>query len=143
MTLSGNGLDLIKRFEGCKLKAYRCSAGVLTIGYGHTSGVRAGATCTEEQAAAWLVVDVTQAERDVQRMVKVPLLQNEFDALVSFTFNLGGAALAKSTLLKKLNAGDHKGAALEFDKWALAGGKVVAGLVKRRKAERAMFEGAK
>lgn len=142
MKTSAAGLGLIKHFEGLRLKAYKCSAGVDTIGYGHTGGVSPKATCTEAQAHDWLVQDVAQAERDVARLVKVPLRQGQFDALVSFVFNLGGGNLAKSTLLKKLNAGDIAGAGQEFLKWNRAGGAVLEGLTKRRAAEREMFLGA-
>lgn len=147
MGISSVGLALIKMFEGLRLKAYLCSAGVPTIGYGHTKGVRLGDTCSDAQADAWLQEDVQEAVAAVNRLVKVPVTQGQFDALVSFTFNLGAdedvddkaEGLGDSTLLKKLNAGDITGAAAEFGKWVKAGGVVVEGLVKRRQAERELF----
>lgn len=140
MQISKAGLDLIKEFEGLYLKAYRCPAGVPTIGYGHTAGVVMGQTITKQQADDYLRRDVRQFERAVARLVSVPLTQGQFDALVSFAFNLGEGALAQSTLLRLLNAGDYAGAAAQFDRWNKAGGRVLPGLVRRRAAERALFE---
>lgn len=145
-------LSIIRHYEqgpggGVALKAYLCSAGVPTIGWGHTKGVKLGDTCTEEQAGQWLVEDCNDAERVVNAYVKVPLTQNEFDACVSFTFNVGAGSerLGKpgfmtSTLLRKLNSSDYVGAAAEFPRWNKAKGKVQNGLVKRRAQERALFE---
>ena len=140
MQISKAGLDLIKQFEGLYLKAYRCPAGVPTIGYGHTAGVAMGQTITQQQADDYLRRDVRQFERAVARLVTVPLTQGQFDALVSFAFNLGEGALAQSTLLRLLNTGDYAGAAAQFDRWNKAGGRVLPGLVRRRAAERALFE---
>ena len=140
MQISKAGLDLIKQFEGLYLNAYRCPAGVPTIGYGHAAGVAMGQTITQQQADDYLRRDVRQFERAVSRLVRVPLTQGQFDALVSFAFNLGEGALAQSTLLRLLNAGDYAGAAAQFDRWNKAGGCVLPGLVRRRAAERAMFE---
>lgn len=140
MQISKAGLDLIKQFEGLYLKAYRCPAGVPTIGYGHTAGVAMGQVITQQQADDYLRRDVRQFERAVERQVSVPLTQGQFDALVSFAFNLGEGALAQSTLLRLLNAGDYAGAAAQFDRWNKAGGRVLPGLVRRRAAERALFE---
>ena len=140
MQISKAGLDLIKQFEGLYLKAYRCPAGVPTIGYGHTAGVAMGQTITQQQADDYLRRDVRQFERAVARLVSVPLTQGQFDALVSFAFNLGEGALAQSTLLRLLNAGDYAGAAAQFDRWNKADGRVLPGLVRRRAAERALFE---
>lgn len=140
MQISKAGLDLIKQFEGLYLKAYRCPAGVPTIGYGHTAGVAMGQTITQQQADDYLRRDVRQFERAVARLVTVPLTQGQFDALVSFAFNLGEGALAQSTLLRLLNAGDYAGAAAQFDRWNKAGGRVLPGVVRRRAAERALFE---
>lgn len=136
--------DLVRHFEGLYLKVYRCPAGVLTIGYGHTGpDLAAGLTITEEQADDLLRRDLTRAAGDVDRLVKVPLEPFERDALTSFVFNLGAGALGNSTLLKRLNAGDREAAAAEFLKWnkATVNGqkKVLAGLVKRREAERSLF----
>ena len=141
MHTSQKGLDLIKSFEGLRLSAYKDVVGVVTIGYGTTSGVKMGDTITKERAEDLLRADVKRFEDQVLRLVKVPLTQGQFDALVSFTYNLGAANLGNSTLLRLLNAGDYKGAAAQFDRWTKAGGKELPGLVKRRAAERALFEG--
>ncbi len=141
MHTSQKGLDLIKSFEGLRLSAYKCPADVWTIGYGTTAGVKPGQTITKERAEDLLRADVKRFEDQVLRLVKVPLTQGQFDALVSFTYNLGAANLGNSTLLRLLNAGDYKAAAAQFDRWTKAGGKELPGLVKRRAAERALFEG--
>jgi len=138
-TLSRNGLDLIKGFEGLRLSAYQDAAGVWTIGYGHTGSVHPGDRITQAQAEALLQKDTAWAQQAVRDQVKVPLTQGQFDALTSFTFNLGAGALAKSTLLRKLNAGDYAGAQAEFGKWVHAGGQVLQGLVRRRAAEAELF----
>ena len=147
MKTSDRGVALIKAHEGLRLEAYPDPAHgwkVATIGYGHTTAagppkVERGMKITEAGADAILRQDLAKFERYVTDAVKVPLNQNEFDALVSFTFNLGPGNLRSSTLLKKLNAGDRAGAADEFLKWTKAGGKTLPGLVKRREAERALF----
>lgn len=141
MRTSQRGLDLIKSFEGLHLSAYKCPADVWTIGYGATTGVQPGQTITKERAEELLRDDVARFEAQVLRAIKVPLSQGQFDALVSFTYNLGAANLANSTLARLLNAGDYMGAAAQFDRWNKVGGKVLKGLVARRVAERAMFEG--
>ena len=140
MNISERGLDLIKHHEGLRLQAYQDSVGVWTIGYGHTAGVKAGDVCTEEQADLWLHMDLHNAEVCIEKCVAVPLTQGEFDAICSFTFNLGCGALRNSTLLRKLNASDYDGAVAEFKKWDHAGGKQLAGLTKRRAAEADLFE---
>ena len=139
MNVSEVGLDLIRSFEGLRLEAYDDSVAVHTIGYGHTLGVCKGDTCTKEQADKWLKEDAHHAENCVNHSVSVDLTQNEFDALVSFVFNLGCGALAGATLLRKLNAGDYDGAGLEFKQWNKAGGNVLAGLTRRREAEAELF----
>lgn len=139
MKVSNNGINLVKRFEGLELKAYRDSVGILTIGYGHTHAVKAGDVITGEQADAFLREDLQVAELTVNTNVKVKLMQGQFDALVSFVFNLGSGNFVKSTLIRKLNAGNYTGAADEFGKWVNAGGKKLPGLVKRRAAEREVF----
>ncbi len=140
MEYSLDGLHLTESFESCRLQAYLDSAGVPTIGYGHTHGVTLGMSCTQEEAEQWLQQDIQVAAQAVNGMVTVALTQPEFDALVDFTFNLGTGNLQKSTLLRLLNAGDYKGAAAEFEKWDRAGGKVMAGLLRRRQAEEQMFD---
>lgn len=142
MRTSQQGLDLIKSFEGLRLSAYKCPADVWTIGYGTTAGVKPGHVITQERAEELLREDVAKVEAQVLRVIKVPLKQGQFDALVSFTYNLGAGNLASSTLARLLNAGDYMGAAAQFDRWNKAGGKVLKGLVSRRAAERAMFEAA-
>lgn len=141
MKISTKGIELIKHFEGCKLKSYKCPAGVWTVGYGSTGAhVKEGMTITKEDAEMLLFTDVEKFERQVDGL-GLPLKQHQFDALVSFAFNLGFGSLLKSTLLKKIRANDMTGAANEFPKWNKAGGKVLAGLVKRRDAEMKMFKG--
>ena len=140
MNIGPAGLALIKEFEGCRLTAYLDSVGVATIGVGHTKGVCMGDTCSQAQADSWLAQDVKEAEQCVDAAVTVPLTQHEFDALVSFTFNLGCGNLKKSTLLRLLNASDYDAAALEFRRWDKAGGQVLAGLTRRRDAEARLFE---
>ncbi|ELN9580822.1 lysozyme [Enterobacter kobei] len=144
MQTSDKGIALIKQFEGCKLTAYQDSVGVWTIGYGWTQPVdgkpiRAGMTIKQETAERLLKTGLVSYESDVSRLVKVGLTQGQFDALVSFTYNLGSKSLSTSTLLRKLNAGDYAGAADEFLRWNKAGGKVLNGLTRRREAERALF----
>lgn len=144
MQTSDKGISLIKQFEGCKLTAYQDSVGVWTIGYGWTQPVdgkpiRAGMTIKQETAERLLKTGLVSYESDVSRLVKVDLTQGQFDALVSFTYNLGAGSLSTSTLLRKLNSGDYAGAADEFLRWNKAGGKVLNGLTRRREAERALF----
>jgi lysozyme len=139
MKTSPKGIALIKDFEGLRLGAYLCSAGVLTIGYGHTGGVKEGDLITEQKAEQLLQDDLKKFENGVLRLVRVPLTQNQFDALVSFAFNLGVGNLGKSTLLKMLNDRDYKGAAGQFIRWNKAAGKELAGLTRRRLAESALF----
>lgn len=145
MQTSERGLQLIREAEGLRLKAYRDSVGVATIGYGHTGRmspppVFANTSITRAEAEAYLLSDVKACEEIVRRNVAVPLTQGQFDALVSWVFNLGEGNLRVSTLLRKLNAGDYKGAAKEFERWVYAGEKVLPGLVTRRQAERELFE---
>lgn len=136
-----NGLDLIKHFEGCKLEAYLDTGSVPTIGYGHTKGVKMGDTCTQEQADMWLDNEYFMSGEEVKAVVKVPLTDNQLGALISFVYNLGIRALILSTLLNKLNRGDYNGAAEEFDKWVYDNHVKLNGLVKRREAEKRLFQG--
>lgn len=138
--ISQAGLELIKHFEGLRLCAYLDPVGVWTIGYGHTKfHARPGNCISEPEAEEILRNDVEVFEAAVSRLVKVPLTQNQFDALVSFAFNVGVGALERSTLLKKLNAGNCQGAAAEFPRWVYAGGRRLPGLVRRRAAEKEIF----
>lgn len=138
-TSTRSGLSIIRQFEGCKLKAYLCPAGVWTIGWGRTTNVKRGDICSQEQADKWLVQEYDAFEKKVRALVKVPVTANQLGALVSFAYNIGTGALGSSTLLKKLNAGDYVGAAGQFARWNKAGGRVLAGLTKRRAAEAALF----
>lgn len=141
MRTSQKGIDLIKKFEGCRLEAYKCPAGIWTIGYGHTKGVKDGQIITQEQAEEFLREDLRIFEQAVESCVKVPLSQNQFDALVSFCYNCGSGALKTSTLLRLLNEGKYKDASEQFLRWNKAGGKVLVGLTRRREEEREMFLG--
>ena len=139
------GVRLVQEFEGCRLDAYRCPAGIPTIGYGATGpDIRMGMVWTQEQADARLVEDLARFAAGVERLVQVDLTDNQFAALVSFAYNVGLGALRDSTLLRKLNAGDYLGAADQLPRWARAGGRIMPGLSRRRLAERALFldEGA-
>lgn len=145
---SQKGIELIKKFEGCKLTAYRDSVGVWTIGFGHTKDVKADMVITAEQAEQFLKDDVVYFENGVNKLLKTlktAVTQNQFDALISFAFNLGLGNLRKSTLAKKLyvmqqNDRDSvQDVADEFPRWNKAGGQVLTGLTNRRNAERALF----
>ena len=140
MKISLEGLSLIKKFEGCKLEAYKCSAGVWTIGYGHTTGVKEGDVCTQEEAEKLLRGDIFKFEEYVQDSVKVDLDQSQFDALVAWTFNLGPGNLRESTMLKKLNNQEYESVPFEMRRWNKAGGKTLDGLIRRREAESLLFE---
>ena len=141
MHMSVEGINaLLKKFEGCKLKAYKCPAGIWTIGYGHTSAAGApevvqGMTITQAEANDILRQDLVKYETGVKALVKQPLTQNQFDVLVDFAYNAGVGALKSSTLLKKINAGEFDAVPAELMKWTKGGGKVLPGLVNRRRAE--------
>lgn len=139
MKTSQKGIDLIKKFEGCRLEAYRCPAGVWTIGYGHTKGVKDGMKISQAQAEEFLREDLRIFEKAVESCVKAPLSQNQFDALVSFCYNCGAEALRTSTLLKLLNEGKYFEAGEQFLRWNKAGGKVLVGLTRRREEEKTLF----
>lgn len=133
-------VSFIKQFEGCRLAAYRDSAGVWTVGYGET-GPHVGpkTTVTLEEAEAFLAKSVRKANDCARRFVEPPLSEFQLAALTSLVFNIGCGAFRKSTLLKKLNAEDFNGASLEFPRWVKAGGKPLSGLIKRRVAEQRLF----
>lgn len=141
MKTSDRGIALIKEFEGFSPVIYLCPAGKPTIGYGHViHNETIHAPINEEEAERLLLNDLNDRyEPDVLRLVSAELTQNQFDALVSFTYNLGASNLARSTLLKKLNAGDYALAAEEFERWDKCNGKPLAGLSRRRRAEKALF----
>lgn len=132
--------DFVKRWEGRELKAYRCSAGKWTIGYGHVNGVQEGDEISPAEAEQLLVEDLTAISDDLNRLVNVPVSEGQYIALLSLAFNIGATALKKSSLLFHLNHKRYDEAAAEFDKWIYAGGKVSEGLKRRRAAERKLFE---
>ena len=144
MSVSNSGVDIICDFEGKRLVAYDDGVGVWTIGFGTTiypNGIKVkkGDTCTEAQAKSYMAHDLKKFEQAVNGAVNIPLNQNQFDALVSLAYNIGTGAFNKSTLVKKLNAGDIRGAADQFDVWINAGGKRMQGLVNRRAREKALY----
>ena len=141
MNISQEGISLIKKFEGCELEAYKCAAGVWTIGYGHTKDVKEGDSISKEEAEFMLVHELQEYCNDVDIAVKVDLKQNEFDALVSWTYNLGPTNLNSSTMLRVLNEGKHDEVPAQMKRWNKASGQVKEGLVRRREAEALMFEG--
>ena len=139
MNISDAGIKAIEGYEGCRLTAYLDSVNVATIGVGHTLGVKMGDVITQDQAEEFLRADLEDAEYAVNKYVTAVLNQGQFDALTSFTFNLGAGALKGSTLLRMLNAGQYDAAADQFLRWNMAGGQVLAGLTKRRISERMLF----
>jgi lysozyme len=143
MQISQEGIALIKKFEGCKLESYKCAAGVWTIGYGSTDGITKGMSISQERADMLLLEDIQKFEQAVNDLVEVSLNQNEFDALVSWTFNLGPTNLKNSTLLKVLNSThkDWNDIPKQIKRWNKANGKVLEGLVRRREAEALLFTG--
>jgi len=140
MRISEEGKALIKKFEGCELESYRCSADVATIGYGHTKDVSDGDTCTQEEADQMLAEDLEEFEDYVDKLVTVDLDQNQFDALVAWTFNLGPTNLKSSTMLKVLNEGKHENVPGEMRRWNKAGGETLEGLIRRREAEGLLWD---
>lgn len=145
MKISENGLNIIKKFEGLSLKPYKDVVGIPTIGYGNTYYADGKVVSlsdkpiTEQQADEMLRFVVKNYENAVNRYVQVPITQNQFDALVSFAYNVGNENLRKSTLLKLLNAGKADEAALQFTRWNRAGGKIIKGLIRRRELEKQLF----
>jgi lysozyme len=139
MELSDKGVVFITNNEGLRLQAYRDGGGVPTIGYGHTKGVKMGDVCTKEQALAYLHDDTKEAVSAVNDLVKIPITQDQFDALVDFVFNIGRPQFASSTLLRVLNSGDYFAASKQFGRWKYDNGKEVAGLIARRKRTADMF----
>lgn len=145
MKVNKEGIELVKSFEGCFLKAYLCPAKVWTIGYGSTKyqngiSVKQGDKITQQEAETLLSDTLTEFSKGVSKLIKVELNDNQFSALVSFAFNLGVGALSKSTLLKKVNANPNdKTIEQEFMKWVNAGGKKLNGLVRRRTAESKLY----
>ncbi|MEG4406418.1 lysozyme [Microcoleus sp. MON2_D5] len=142
MQINQEGLDLIKQFEGCKLEAYICPAGIPTIGYGHTQSATMGQVISEVEADALLRKDLKDAEDAVRTLVTVPIDENQFSTLVSFVFNVGAGAFEQSTLLAMLNAyASAETVAAQFMRWNKADGRELPGLTRRRHAEQALFLG--
>ena len=141
MNIGQKGIDLIKHFEGCELNAYKCPAGVWTIGYGHIKGVSEGMSITQEQAEQMLLDELKEYENYINELVTVNLSQNQFDALVSWVYNLGPVNLTASTMLKVLNSGEYEDVPAQMKRWNKAGGKVLEGLIRRREAEACLFVG--
>ena len=144
--VSQDGLALVKRFEGFSPTIYFCPAGYPTIGFGHVvleqERERLAAGISEEEAEALLAHDLEAAERAVLRLITVPLTDGQFDTLCDFTFNLGGGALQRSTLRAKINRGEHADVPAELMKWTRGGGRILPGLVRRRKAEADLYAAA-
>ena len=140
LKISQEGIALIKKFEGCELTAYQCSAGVWTIGYGHTKGIEKGMEITQQEAEDMLVEELHEYENYINDSVTAPLSQNQFDAMVSWVYNLGPANLKASTLLKVLNAGNYDGVPAQIKRWNKAGGVTLEGLIRRREAEALLFQ---
>ena len=141
MKISQEGIALIKKFEGCELEAYKCPAGVWTIGYGHTKDVKEGDRINKDEANYLLEEEMIEYEGYINDIVEVPLEQNQFDALTSWVYNLGSSNLMSSTMLTLLNEGKYDEVPQQIKRWNKAGGKVLDGLVLRREAEALLFEG--
>jgi lysozyme len=141
MNISKEGIALIKKFEGCELEAYKCPAGVWTIGYGHIKGVQEGDVITLEEAEDMLVEELHEYENYINDMVTVGLTPFQFDALVAWVFNLGPTNLRESTLLRVLNEGNYEEVPAQIKRWNKAGGEVLNGLIRRREAEAFLFQG--
>lgn len=142
MRISDKGVEFIKKEEGCVLTAYKCPAGVYTIGYGCTKNVKDGDKITLERAEELLRADLRHFENVVNKNIKVDLTQDQFDSLVSFSFNVGGVAFADSTLVKKINANAPiEEIEEQFRRWNKGGGKVLPVLVRRREREIKLYKG--
>jgi len=138
--ITAEGIKLIQYFEGFSSKPYRCSAGYLTIGYGHLIGANENLSeITEEEGRNILIIDVWRAENSVIKLIHVPLRNNQFDALVDFCFNLGGGALQRSAMRQKINREEHGLVPNEFRKWIYGGGRKLNGLIKRRNIEAILY----
>ena len=140
MQTSEKGKEFIKHFEGCKLEAYQCSGDVWTIGCGHTRGVEEGDKISKKQADALLSADIEMVETHVQRLITVDLDQSQWDAIVSWCFNLGCGNLRASTMLQVINSGELDKVSEQIIRWDKVGKKAVAGLTRRRKAEADLFD---
>ena len=141
MQISTEGISLIKKFEGCELESYKCAAGVWTIGFGSTHNIEEGMNISKDRAEELLLEDIAEFEESVLESVDMPMSQHQFDALVSWTFNLGPSNLKASTMLKVLNNGNYEDVPEQIKRWNKAGGKVLDGLIRRREAEALLFSG--
>ena len=141
MQISTEGISLIKKFEGCELESYKCAAGVWTIGFGSTHNIEEGMNISKDRAEELLLEDIAEFEESVLESVDMPMSQHQFDALVSWTFNLGPSNLKASTMLKVLNSGNYEDVPEQIKRWNKAGGKVLDGLIRRREAEALLFSG--
>ena len=141
MQLSKTGIELLKHFEGCELKAYQDSVGVWTIGYGHTKGIYEGLEITQSEAEKMLIDELPEYEGYITDKIVPRLQQHEYDALVCWVYNLGPTNLSSSTMLKKLNAGEFKEVPFQMKRWDKAGGQPLLGLTRRRNAEALLFKG--
>ena len=143
--INERGIEIVKSFEGLALRPYVCAGGVNSVGYGATRSSTGGPIdldmepITEAEAEALLLRDLESSQGWVSRLIKTALTENQYSALTSFTFNVGAGALQRSTLRMKLNREEYQVAADEFPKWRIAGGRILAGLVRRRAAEKALF----
>jgi lysozyme len=141
MQISQEGLALIKKFEGCELEAYKCPAGVWTIGYGHTKDVKEGDKINKDEANYLLQEEMIEFESYIDDMVEVELNQSQYDALCAWVYNLGPSNLGSSTLLKVLNEGKYEEVPQQIKRWNKANGEVLTGLIRRREAEALLFQG--
>ncbi len=141
MNISEEGKCLIKKFEGCKLEAYKCPAGKWTIGFGFTKGVKEGDTWSQSHAEYMLDVELEEYEGYINDLVNIQLNQNQFDALVAWIYNLGPTNFRTSTLRKKLSPETMDEVPREIRRWNKANGEVLQGLVRRREAEALLFQG--
>ena len=141
MKTSLEGVSLIKKFEGCELKAYRCAANVLTIGYGSTKNVQEGDEISQDHADHLLEVELEEYEGYVNQAVTVPINEDQFSALVAWTYNLGPSNLNASSMLRVLNEGKYDEVPHQMQRWNKANGEILEGLVRRRKAESLLFQG--
>lgn len=141
MRITAKGLALIKEFEGLRLEAYLCPAGVWTIGWGHTKGVKKGDRIDISTAEKYLREDIEEAEKGIEKLVKVKLNDNQFSALVSFVFNFGETKFRSSTLLRVINTDPYSpNVAVQFRRWVYADGKISQGLIRRREAEVKLYQ---
>lgn len=138
--INAAGLAILKHYEDCQLQSYLCPSHRWTCGWGETEGVTKDTKWTQREADERLEASLRKREAAIERLVKVPLTENQHGALVSFVYNIGIAAFANSTLLRKLNAGDYAGASSEFRRWDRSGAKILRGLTRRRIAERDLFD---